>query len=420
MKRISLILITVTFTSFAFAQSVIIKDTDTNSLIEINDEGTTGSITLPSGGTPGSLKNKLYNDGGALKWSGSTLATGSSLWTLGASDVIYYNSGKVGIGTTSPFTKFEVEWEPLTNTINPIAVFESEGPTNSSAAIRVQNTSGNKYHFGMIHPPDNGFALAYNDNIGQLSDLIRITTDGKVGIGTVNPVYPLDVNGTAQMTGFKLPTGASNGHVLTSDANGVGTWQASAGVADGDWTISGSDMYSTVSGNVGIGTADPLSRFSVGGDGYYNTVIYGKVSTSDDHGIYIENATSAAGIYSESNSAGYSGYFDGPFYVGGNIGLGTTDFGGGDGILVLHNALTNPTTALSSSAALYSSGGELWAYDAAGHTTQISPHDKETGEWIFYSKNTQTGRVVKINMEKLVKTVEELTGESFMDEWVEK
>ncbi len=33
-------------------------------------------------------------------------------------------------------------------------------------------------------------------------------------------------NGTVQMTGFKLPTNAANGRVLTSDASGNGTWQA--------------------------------------------------------------------------------------------------------------------------------------------------------------------------------------------------
>lgn len=67
-------------------------------------------------------------------------------------------------------------------------------------------------------------------------------------------------------------------------------------------------------------------------------------------------------------------------------------------------------------ASLYSSGGELFVKDSASNVTQISPHDPETGEWVFYSRNTKTGRVVKINMEKLVKAVENLTGEKFMIE----
>lgn len=110
MKRTLIILITLVFASFTFSQSVIIKDgeTEPNTLLEINDEGDTGSITLLSGDAPSSPGGKLYNESGTLKWSGSTLATGSSLWTLGASDVIYYNSGNVGIGTTNPLSKLSV------------------------------------------------------------------------------------------------------------------------------------------------------------------------------------------------------------------------------------------------------------------------------------------------------------------------
>ena len=54
---------------------------------------------------------------------------------------------------------------------------------------------------------------------------------------------------------------------------------------------------------------------------------------------------------------------------------------------------------------MYFSGGELFAYDSAGNSTQISPHDSETGEWIFYSKNTKTGKVLRVDMEKLVKFI---------------
>jgi hypothetical protein len=54
------------------------------------------------------------------------------------------------------------------------------------------------------------------------------TDDARIGIGTDVPEKPLDVKGTAQVEGFKMPTDASDGHVLTSDADGNGTWQAPA------------------------------------------------------------------------------------------------------------------------------------------------------------------------------------------------
>jgi hypothetical protein len=65
---------------------------------------------------------------------------------------------------------------------------------------------------------------------------------------------------------------------------------------------------------------------------------------------------------------------------------------------------------------IYSDTGELFAEDAAGNVTQISPHDPETGEWIFYSKNTKTGRSVRVNMEELVKDMEKLTGKKYLIE----
>ena len=73
----------------------------------------------------------------------------------------------------------------------------------------------------------------------------------------------------------------------------------------------------------------------------------------------------------------------------------------------------------SQEARIYSSGGVLYASDNDFNTTQISPHDPVTGEWVFYSKNLKTGKTMKVNMEKLVKAVEQLTGETFMIESIE-
>jgi len=66
---------------------------------------------------------------------------------------------------------------------------------------------------------------------------------------------------------------------------------------------------------------------------------------------------------------------------------------------------------------IYSSGGELYAIDSGGNSTLLSPHDKETGEWIFYSVNKKTGKVLRVDMEKLVKFIDKKFGTNFVKEW---
>ena len=55
--------------------SVVFKDSDSNTLIKITDEGTTGSVTIPPGTAPSATANKLYNVGSKLYFNGSLLAS---------------------------------------------------------------------------------------------------------------------------------------------------------------------------------------------------------------------------------------------------------------------------------------------------------------------------------------------------------
>ena len=61
-----------------------------------------------------------------------------------------------------------------------------------------------------------------------------------------------------------------------------------------------------------------------------------------------------------------------------------------------------------------SASSEVYVKDEAGNATKISPHN-EQGEWEFYSKNSKTGKTFRVNMEKMIKKIEELTGETFIE-----
>lgn len=69
---------------------------------------------------------------------------------------------------------------------------------------------------------------------------------------------------------------------------------------------------------------------------------------------------------------------------------------------------------------IYSSaiGGtaEVFVLDGAGNETRISPHNEE-GDWEYYSVNRISGKVMRVNMKKFIKRMEEITGELFIEEY---
>ncbi len=79
--------------------------------------------------------------------------------------------------------------------------------------------------------------------------------ESNVGIASLRPGHLLDVQGTARVIGFAM-SGQSplSGYVLTSSSStGDATWMASSNISG--WTVSGSDVYKTSGGSVGIGTS---------------------------------------------------------------------------------------------------------------------------------------------------------------------
>jgi hypothetical protein len=92
--------------------------------------------------------------------------------------------------------------------------------------------------------------------------------------------------------------------------------------------------------------------------------------------------------------------------LGGNVKIGssnalrnTTD---GSGQLVLFDS-TAPSGTLTNGVSFYSASGEARVMDAAGNSTLLSPHDPVTNEWIYHSFDTRTGKGLRIDMERMVR-----------------
>jgi hypothetical protein len=81
---------------------------------------------------------------------------------------------------------------------------------------------------------------------------------------------------------------------------------------------------------------------------------------------------------------------------------------------------TAPVGTLANGVSFYSASGEANVMDAAGNATLLSPHDSETNEWIFRSKHTPTGKVLRIDVERLLRFVNEHFGLDAVKEFVER
>jgi hypothetical protein len=84
-------------------------------------------------------------------------------------------------------------------------------------------------------------------------------TSGNVGIGIDTPTEKLDVSGKTKTINFQMTSGATNGYVLTSDANGNATW-AETNMVNTNYNPTGNT----------ITTSDNYVRYDLTGDTVVN------------------------------------------------------------------------------------------------------------------------------------------------------
>ncbi len=244
------------------------------------------------------------------------VVAGDGDWVIDGNNMHAAVPGYVGIGTAYPMRKLHID----------------NGNTDDGIRIAYGSNYGSLLA-DLRHGGSQGFIINSYAGGGSWAD-IRLQTNsntrmfidqaGRVGIGTESPVEKLDVAGTIRTESFKMAGGATPGFVLTTDADGLGTWQAGgSGGVDSDWSIAGRHMYSAVPGSLGVGTTEQKARLNVGGGN--GSAIYCQVSdgaglstrhtggggsgyvATNDYGLYGLHGDGIA-IYGQSDSVAIFGY----------------------------------------------------------------------------------------------------------------
>ena len=209
----------------------------------------------------------------------------------------------------------------------------SYSTTNTSGIVASANTSGN---------------LEFRTNVGATAKMF-ITNAGNVGIGTTSPSQKLEVIGRTKITqsgdALRINSADANGPYVTWQNNGsaigyIGAgyhlWSSPNNIATSlgirantrlDLGIQ-ANVHMTIlsSGDVGIGTTSPTTKFQVAGNSTYisvkNTSNYRAVDlgadSSGDGQIIMRDGSNNNKIlfYAEANADNY-------INNGGNFGIGT-------------------------------------------------------------------------------------------------
>ena len=444
--------------SVAGAYTLPGADGSANQYLKTDGSGNLSWAAVSGGGTPEGTDGMIqYNNGGSF----------------GGASQLFWDDGNnyLGLGVSTPDFPLEV----LSTSTHQLALTYTDGTaftsfyTDSSGNLTITPSGGDTTLFGGLNVDSGTFYIDRLNNrmgVGTLTpgSALEITTSTtgdayfmiSSSAGADGDIFKVDSSGNITMKDNAVIGSATEGDIYFFDGNNSGenyevriygyitsTTGASYAAINLDDTndelmidINDGDGDTTLDAVFRLDDSSGLSMFRVrdsgGNDVFHvdsdgNLQIAGSTFAIDSIGrvaigdstpdAVLEIVTQGSGdyLYISSTAGG-----DGDIFTidsSGNVGIGTTNPGGGTGSNILSIATASATpTLLGGTTHIYSNNGEGYWMDASGNITLQTPHDPATGEWIFLSENITSGKTLRVEMERMAKFIDEVFETSFVEE----
>lgn len=243
------------------------------------------------------------------------------------------STGNVGIGTFTPRAKLEVDGNLITT--GRIGVDISDPAYSLHVNGRIQATGdictdlvGGRCLSTLPLGGGGSRGIGGSGTIGRLPIWATGNTLGDSIISQTGSI--IDVAGTVRMLGFHLLTGTTTpGYVLTTDADGVGTWAPVppaiiSGLLnqtlryDGTEWVGNYFLYNTGSA-IGIGTTSTLAALTLSGDAIFTTTNLPQLALRYDDDNYLEFAIDNEQSLIEASKRLVLNSLTGEIRLGGNV-----------------------------------------------------------------------------------------------------
>ena len=224
-------------------QSVTTRNNKTNVSILTGDATVTSGLSYLGGGSPAGIVGSFTNHP-------------FDIYTNGAQVARFLTNGNVGIGTTSPVSKLQI------NTTAENAI-----PALGTVNAKMYLSNGNAYgtQFGVLNTGDGFIQQQRSDNGSEVYRLLLNPNGGNVGIGTTTVPEKLTVAGNVSASTATAPTHLTtksqmdaadalkqNLVTLTTTGTGAATLNVGTGALNIPTPVIPTDYVNTTSNQTGI------------------------------------------------------------------------------------------------------------------------------------------------------------------------